>query len=301
VDYIEIAASVPALDAERACDVLRAATGVDAWFDVPFVQPDLESDAIPTTSGSACVRAYVARADAARAIAAAERALADAGLPAAVTQRPVAEEDWAEAWKEYFHVERFGEHIVVVPSWREYDPKPGDVTLHLDPGMAFGTGQHETTRMCLEALEQHVKRGARVLDVGCGSGILSIAALKLGASAVCAVDVDPNCVRVTDANAAANGVTASLSAAVGSLAGAWPFAEPSAGRFDVVVANIIARIIIEHAASLVAALVPGGVLVTSGIIGERETEVVDALTAAGARVTSVRAMGDWRCIEAVRA
>ena len=224
----------------------------------------------------------------------------DAGLQAEIAQRDVAEEDWAESWKEHFHVERFGERIVVVPSWRTYDPQPRDVILTLDPGMAFGTGQHETTRMCLEALETAVTQGVRVLDVGCGSGILGIAALKLGAREVYAVDVDANCVRVTHENAAMNSVGGVLHVGIGSMGASWPFDVPAAG-FDVVVANIIARIIIEMADALVAAVAPAGRLIVSGIIGEREIEVREALAASGARVESVRAMGDWRCIEAVRA
>ena len=177
---------------------------------------------------------------------------------------------------------------------------PRDVILTLDPGMAFGTGQHETTRMCLEALETAVTQGVRVLDVGCGSGILGIAALKLGAREVYAVDVDANCVRVTHENAAMNGVGGVLHVGIGSMGASWPFDVPAVG-FDVVVANIIARIIIEMADALVAAVAPAGRLIVSGIIGEREIEVREALAASGARVESVRAMGDWRCIEAVRA
>lgn len=300
MNYIEITAAVPTADAERASEVLRAHTGLDVSIEVPFTQADLESDAVLSTGGTALLHAYVAEDDAGRALAVtAGNAFAGASLAVEITQRLVAEEDWAESWKEYFHVERFGERIVVVPSWRTYDVQPGDVVLTLDPGMAFGTGQHETTRMCLEAIENAVLPGTRVLDVGCGSGILAIAAAKLGAREVYAVDVDPNCVRVTRENAAANRVD-EVGAETGSAGDAWPFGTPAAG-FDVVVANIIARVIIDLAEPLVGALAATGVLIVSGIIGEREHEVCDALVAVGARVESVRAMGDWRCIEAVRA
>jgi ribosomal protein L11 methyltransferase len=301
MNYIEITAAVPTADAERASETLRAHTGLDVSIEIPFTQADLESDAVLSTGGTALLHAYVNDDDAGRALAVATRgAFAAAGMPAEIAQRIVAEEDWAESWKEYFHVERFGKHIVVVPTWRTYDPEPTDVVLTLDPGMAFGTGQHETTRMCLEAIEAAVTPGGRVLDVGCGSGILAIAAAELGAGDVYAVDIDPNCVRVTRHNAEANGVADRLHAEAGSLGAVWPFAEPPAA-FDVVVANIIARIIIELAQPLVDALAPSGRLILSGVIREREQEVCAAVTAAGARIESVRAMGDWRCIEAVRA
>jgi ribosomal protein L11 methyltransferase len=154
--------------------------------------------------------------------------------------------------------------------------------------------------MCLEALERTVRPGMAVLDVGCGSGILSIAAAKLGAREVLAVDVDPNCARITSENARLNAVESSVTARTGSTGASWPFERAAAGRFDVVVANIIARIIIDVAADLAAALAPGGRLIASGVIGEREAEAVAALASQGLSLACVRAMGDWRCIEAVR-
>lgn len=302
MNYIEITAAVPTADVERASEVLRAHTGLDVSIEVPFTQADLESDAVLSTGGTALIHAYAVDDDRGRGVAASTGdAFVRAGLPAEVAQRVVGEEDWAESWKEHFHVERFGKRIVVVPSWRTFDAPPDDVVLTLDPGMAFGTGQHETTRMCLEALENAVLPGMRVLDVGCGSGILAIAAAKLGAREVYAVDVDPNCVRVTHDNAAANATAAIVRPRTGSAGDAWPFAEPAAAGFDVVVANIIARVIIELAQPLVDTLAPAGRLIVSGVIGEREQEVRDALAATGARIESVRAMRDWRCIEAVRA
>lgn len=299
MQYLEITATVSAPEVEPAADVLRALTSADVWIETPFTQPDLESDAVVEVRGPVRVHGYL-RDGAAGGIEAARAAFAAAGVAAELSERTVAEEDWAESWKEHFHVERFGRRIVVVPSWRTHAPAPDDVVITLDPGMAFGTGQHETTRMCLEALERAVRPGMAVLDAGCGSGILSLAAAKLGAGAVLAVDVDPDCVRVTRENAGANGVDTTVTAATGSLGEAWPFDEPADGRFDVVVANIIARVVIEIAGPLVRALKPGGRLIVSGVIGEREREVADALAAAGAGVESTRAMGDWRCIEAVR-
>ncbi|MBI5287657.1 MAG: 50S ribosomal protein L11 methyltransferase [Chloroflexi bacterium] len=298
--YIEIVASVPVADAERAADIMREVTEGGVWIETPFSQHDLESDATIAADGAFVVHAYIpGDADRGGAVLDAKQRLTEAGINTEIEARIVAAEDWAEAWKEHFHVERYGDRIVVVPSWREYAAKDGDVVLTLDPGMAFGTGQHETTRMCLEALEHAVEPGSRLLDVGCGSGILSVAASKLGARDVWAVDVDPICVKVTTENADVNGVT--LRVGRGSMGAAWPFEVAADARFDVVVANIIARAIVEMAGDLAGALTVGGRLIVSGVIAEREGEVVHALEEQGLRVESVRAMGEWRCIEAVKA
>jgi ribosomal protein L11 methyltransferase len=302
VDYIELTASVAAADADAASALLRTlADGGGAWVETPFSQPDLESDAIVDRVAPTLVHVYMRGADAEANATLGRMALAAASIDAQVSVRAVAEEDWAEAWKEHFHVERFGRRVVVVPSWRAYHAQPTDVIITLDPGMAFGTGQHETTRMCIEAIERHLQPGARVLDLGCGSGILSLAAAKLGAASVVALDIDDVCVRVTLENSRANGLEAPIRVARGSLGAAWPFEESSTGRFEIVVANIIARTIVELAPSLMDALAPSGRLIVSGVIEEREDEVHAALESAGGRIEAMRATGDWRCIEAVRA
>lgn len=295
--YTHIIAVVSAVDAEPVSDLLRDLFGSGLWLEAPFVQPDLESDAIVDHAADVRVHVYVPDG-----VTTPERTVADAlataDVAATVTADVVAEEDWAESWKEHFHVQRFGKRIVVVPSWREYEPVAGDVVLLLDPGMAFGTGQHETTRMCLEALELSVRAGDRVLDAGCGSGILSIAAAKLGASSVRAVDIDPDCVRVTEENARANGVDDIIDARTSSAA-EGSRTKSYSGEVDLVVVNIIARVIVELAPQLALVLAPGGRIIASGIIAEREAEVADALVEQGLRIVSSRAMGEWRCIEAV--
>lgn len=295
MEYIELTVSVSADRAEAAAEALRAATGAGIAIDLPFSQPDLESDAAPLAHALAQVRAYVpGTGDAAALRRAVDDALTASGIAAEVGVRDVDEEDWAEAWKEHFHVARFG-RIVVVPSWRTYDAAPDDVVLTLDPGMAFGTGQHETTRMCLEALATHVTPGARVLDAGCGSGILAIAAAKLGAVSVLAVDVDPDCVRITAENATANAVDDRVQArSICASDRSW--ADDVA--VDLVVANIIAATILDLAPTFLRALAGGGRLIASGIIGAREDEVREGLAGLGFRIEQVRAMGEWRCIEA---
>lgn len=203
------------------------------------------------------------------------------------TAREVDESDWANAWKDHFFVHRIGERIVIKPTWREHVAGPNDVMVILDPGMAFGTGLHPSTRLCLEALEDLVRDGDRVLDVGTGSGILSIAAAGLGAASVLAVDVDPVAVDAARANVAVNHLEHVVTVREGGAADAA--LEP----FDLVVANIIARVIVEHAAPLAAAVRPGGLLIVSGILLERAAEVSAALSEHGVDTEEPRQEGDW--------
>ncbi len=185
--------------------------------------------------------------------------------------RQLAEEDWANAWKEHYHVLRISRRLVIVPTWRDYQPPVDDVVIHLDPGMAFGTGLHPTTRACLERLEDTVAPGMSVLDVGTGSGILALAAARLGATRVVALDMDPVAVAAAQANVVHNGLARVIEVRQGSL----PLARPE--RFDIVVANIIARVIAELAPALAQAVRSGGVLIASGIISERAAAVEGAL------------------------
>ncbi|HVM30253.1 MAG TPA: 50S ribosomal protein L11 methyltransferase [Candidatus Limnocylindrales bacterium] len=207
------------------------------------------------------------------------------------------EEDWADAWKSHFPVLKVGRRLVIRPTWREHQPAADDVVLALDPGMAFGTGLHPTTRLCLAALEQladgGLVEGARVLDVGCGSGVLAIAAGLLGAHQVVGLDTDPIAVEATMANGARNGLAGRLAARQGSL--------PSAdGPFDLVVANLISSLLIELAPLLAASVRTGGRLVASGIFIDREPEVLAALEHAGLERSGRSAEGDWVALELAR-
>ena len=209
--------------------------------------------------------------------------------------RLVAEADWAEAWKAHFPVLRVGRRIVIRPTWRRHRAGPGDVVVALDPGMAFGTGLHPTTRLCLEGLEALADRGEldgqRVLDVGCGSGILGISAVRLGAERVLGVDVDPIAVESTEANARRNRVARRVRAVRGTL----PTGErPS----DVVLANLVASILVELAPRVRDEVVPGGVVVASGIFADREGDVRDAFEGVGLRMSGRRTEGDWVMLEA---
>lgn len=209
--------------------------------------------------------------------------------------RLVDEDDWAEAWKSHFHVLHLGRRLVIKPSWRRHHREADEVVIDLDPGMAFGTGLHPTTRLCLVALEERAARGplGRALDVGCGSGILSIAAVRLGATRALAIDIDPIAVEATAANARHNRVGRRIRVREGTL--------PSGdGTFDLVLANLIAGVLIEHAANLAAELVAGGTLIASGIFVDREPEVAEALQGAGLRMTGRWHESDWVALEAVR-
>ena len=211
--------------------------------------------------------------------------------------RLVHEADWAQAWKAYFPVMRIGRRLIIRPTWRRHRRLPADIVLSLDPGMAFGTGLHPTTRLCLETVEQLADRGlvgsARILDVGCGSGILAIAALKLGAATALGLDTDPIAIEATIANARRNRQVRRLRARVGSL----PSGEAA---FDVVLANLIAGVLVPLAGALHDELRPGGRLLASGIFIDREGDVRAAFEAAGLTVVGRSDEGDWVALEAVR-
>lgn len=201
--------------------------------------------------------------------------------------RRIAEADWAEAWKQHLRVLHIGRRLVVRPSWLEYAPREEEVVIVLDPGMAFGTGLHPTTQMCLVALEEHVRPGTSLLDLGTGSGILSIAGAKLGAERVLALDKDPQAVEVARENVLRNGVADRVTVMEGSLAQAH-------GRFDVVVVNILARVIVEMLEQgLAERLAPGGRLILAGLIVDQEAEVVAALHRAGLRPAGRQQIDDW--------
>lgn len=204
-------------------------------------------------------------------------------------EREINEDEWATSWKEHFHVLHVGKNLVVAPTWREYEPKPDDIIIGLDPGMAFGTGHHPTTRMCLEHIERSVSPGMDVLDVGCGSGILSIAAAKMGCRSVLGIEIDSVAVKVAKENIRDNGVEH----AVRILEGTLPSPDAREGVYDIVVANISAKVITEFADSIVRSLKPGGKIIASGILIENRSNPIDALTAEGIVVERTMVEGDW--------
>lgn len=212
----------------------------------------------------------------------------------ALRVRHVDDADWTDAWKEHYVPQRIG-RVAIVPSWAADGPHDGEVAITLDPGMAFGTGLHPTTRGCLELLQVVTPMPARVLDVGCGSGILSLAALRLGAESVVAIDIDPLAIDATRANAERNGLAERLEARAGSL-------DPvAAERFPLVLANLVAAVLVELAPRLVAHLEPGGTLIAGGIIETRADEVIAAMDVARLRVVQRRDESEWVSLALARA
>lgn len=302
--WLELSVEADVEAVEAVSEILGRVAGGGTTVEPAFELVDEGLDARIDPRRPATVRAYVPARDPA----AAERAVAEAtealGHLQAFGLRPIGdlatrvvhEDDWAEAWKAHFPVLRIGHRIVVRPTWRRHRAGPDDVVLALDPGMAFGTGLHPTTQLCLAALESLADRGrlagARVLDVGVGSGILSIAAVRLGAASALGVDIDPIAIESTEANARRNDLADRIVARTGSL--------PSGEQpHEVVVANLVASVLITLASSLRDELTARGTVLASGIFVDREAEVRDAFAAAGLDVVGRTDEGDWVALEAV--
>jgi ribosomal protein L11 methyltransferase len=305
VAWLELAVEADPEAVEAVSEIIgRVATGGTS-VEPTFELVDEGLGARVDAAKPAVVRGYIAAGDPAATAAAIGQVAEALGHLQAFGLRPigdlrtrlVSDTDWADAWKALFPVQRVGRRLVIRPTWRRHRVAPGDVVLALDPGMAFGTGLHPTTRLCLAALEGLADdgrlTGAHVLDVGCGSGILAIAAVRLGAVAAIGVDTDPIAVEATRANARRNGLGRRIEAREGSLPSQAP-------PFDVVVANLVAGVLVPLATPLRDELRPGGTLLASGIFVDRETDVSAAFEAAGLALTGRSAEGDWVALAARR-
>ena len=208
----------------------------------------------------------------------------------AVSWKAVADEDWAETWKEFFHTEKIGARTVIKPTWEEYEAKAGEIVVELDPGAAFGTGQHATTSLCIRALEDLVRPGMTVFDVGTGSGVLAIVAAKLGAKSVEAVDFDPVAVRVARENVRQNGAEDVVRTERSNLL------KSVAGEADLIIANIIADIIVRLFGEVKGSLAAGGTMLLSGIIEDRLADVVEAAGRHGFSVEKIEQEKGWAAI-----
>ena len=208
----------------------------------------------------------------------------------------VDEEDYANSWKQYYKPIKIGNRVVIVPEWEPYEKADGEITVTLNPGMAFGTGTHETTSMCIEALQDIVFEGDEVLDIGCGSGILSVTALLCGASRADATDIDRNAVNVAYENAELNGVKDRLHATEDNILSAESPIRTAGKKYNVVIANIVADVIIEICGFVKTLIKPYGCFVASGIISERLDDVVKAMNDNGLCVAAIHEKRGWNCI-----
>lgn len=208
---------------------------------------------------------------------------------ARVITAPVYEEDWSTAWKKYYKPIRLGKRILIKPIWEECEIKEEDILIELDPGMAFGTGTHETTMMCIEALEKYVKDDHRIFDIGTGSGILAISAAKLGAKEVIGVDLDEVAVKAARENVGFNNVS-NIEIKHGNLV------DVLTGKADIIVANIIAEVIIGLSKDVRKFMAEDGIFIASGIIRDRKEDVLSAMKSANLEIIEAREMGEWVCI-----
>jgi ribosomal protein L11 methyltransferase len=312
--WTEFSLSVRPEAAEAVSDLLRDLTGSGVTIEPPVQALGPDEGYVLDESAPLRLIAYFEGSISTSGRAAMKRTLQDRGLfesvEGRVKWRIVKEEDWAETWKHYYDIERVG-RIVIRPAWREYESQEGDVVISLDPGMAFGTGQHPSTRMCLAGLQElagdegtskgqqatRAKRQAlgKVLDLGSGSGILAIAAVALGADLVIAVDSDELAVEASQSNARLNGIEKRITIRQGSIETVG-----SDGPFDVILANLNAAAVSALASAMAEKLATGGRLFAGGVIADREQEVTEALVAAHLNIERVMAEGNWRTFVASR-
>ena len=252
----------------------------------------IDEDLLAKARDTALIHLYISpEENPAEAVAFLRERLSACGIASEVDSNTVREEDWANNWKKYFKPLPVGEKLLICPSWETADNPDGRAVLSIDPGMAFGTGGHDTTRLVLETLEKHITPGCDFLDIGCGSGILSIAACLLGAGTALGIDIDALAVKTAIENGELNGLTApKYDIRLGDLA------KDVSGTYPVIAANIVADAIIALSPAVPALLAQGGVYIVSGIIATREQDVLTALAACGFAVAERYEHGGWLCL-----
>lgn len=297
MDWTELTLAISAGDVERASAIAQMVVPygiyIEDYSDLRTEAPKIahidliDEELLQKDVSKAVIHIYISpEENPVEAISFLRERLDAARIPCELGQGAVKEEEWATAWKKYYHPLEIGQRLLVCPSWEECDAK-GRVKLTLDPGMAFGTGTHDTTRLCLELLETAAGPGKQMLDVGSGSGILSIAGALLGCDRVLGVEIDEMAVRVARENSAINHTEDRVTFLCGDLV------EKVTGQYPIVCANIVADVIIRLLPDLGPYLAPEGVFIASGIIEEREPDVLVALDRAGFTVSKRRSSGGW--------
>ena len=289
--WFEITARTPPDDVEPVSEAMRAVSpgGITVEEPVDILGPEMGFRVRP--GEAVLVRAYLPASELGAVLTDRLRTAMQAFPAVELIAKPIYEQDWSVSWREFFGVVETGGRVVIVPTWIEHEAKPGQVIVSLDPGRAFGTGHHETTRLCLQALDRLVTPGVRMLDVGTGSGVLAIAAIKLGAEHADGVDIDPIAVEVAEANCESNGVAAMVSLRAGTLD------ESDARRYPLVVSNISTDANIGLAPVFGKVVEPGGSLVLSGILSPDADRVCEAMAANGLERMGFEEDGDWCVIE----
>jgi len=305
VDYLEIKVIFEAADPDLAADLIGDVFDDLGLGGVVVETPDRDpeadwgDDALPAPVHHAVI-GYLPVNDE---LPGRRRRLDDAlaglasRLPLAweIGERKIADEDWAESWKAFFYPVQVGRRLVVKPTWREYEPQPGQMVIEIDPGMAFGSGTHPTTRLCMAFMEDYLKPGDDVLDVGTGSGILLLAAAKLDGGFLAGVDIDAVAVEVAGANLALNNIAPDrFRLRRGGID------QAPVRPYQLVAANILSEVIVPMIPAAAGLLAPDGVLITSGIIAGNAPAVVDALSAAGLELLEQRRLEDWVALAARR-
>jgi len=291
--WTELSLRVAQDAADDVADLLQQATGSGVTVEPPIEALGPDEGYILDTKAPFTLRAYLYGAVSPGRRRAMRGRINRAGLADAISGNIVwstlREEDWAEAWKTHYHVEHVG-RVIIRPAWREYTPRRGEVVVSLDPGMAFGTGQHPTTRMCLQALQDRMKPGDSVLDLGCGSGVLAFAAVYLGAAGdVICIDTEEQAIAATLSNAALNNQTDRIVARLGSIGQVL-----DDGPFDSVLANINAATVTALAKDMARHMKPGALVAAGGIVAERQEAPLAAMRDAGLVVEQELSDGDWR-------
>ena len=298
MNWTEIRIEIASCDAERAADIANMVVPyglyIEDYSDLEegartIAHIDLIDEALIAKDRSkAILHIYISPEDNPReAIAYLRERFLSEGIGYRLDEATVAESDWADNWKQYFHPIEIGERLAICPSWEKYDNVGGRHVLTIDPGAAFGTGTHDTTKLCLTVLERVCRAGDTLLDVGCGSGILALSALILGCETACGVDIDPLAVKVAKENAALNGLADRVDFACGDLV------EAVTGQYDIVCANIVADVIIKLCDSVPPFMKENGLFVCSGIIDTREDDVRAKLYETGFTVKERMESGGW--------